>query len=200
VTDLDGVSDGELVRRLPEDPVALEELFRRHRRMVVAYGARRCAQPADVADLLGSTFLAVLESAQRYDPAKGEVRPWLIGIAHRQLGLARRREARARVAGTQSGPELGVSDEALSRLEEQIDAARATAAVGRAFAGISGGHREVLWLVGYDQLSHHEAAQVLGITSGALRVRLVRARRALRTALGDTQASPIPMSTQEVQC
>ena len=51
---LDSTTDAELVLRLPGDAAAFEELFRRHRRSVVAYVARRCYQPADVADLVAA--------------------------------------------------------------------------------------------------------------------------------------------------
>jgi DNA-directed RNA polymerase specialized sigma24 family protein len=63
---LDSITDAELVLRLPGDAAAFEELFRRHRRSVVAYATRRCSQPADVADLVAATFLAVLTSSATY--------------------------------------------------------------------------------------------------------------------------------------
>jgi RNA polymerase sigma-70 factor (ECF subfamily) len=53
---------------------------------------------------------------------------------------------------------------------------------------IGPGHREVLWLIGHDGLTVREAAAALGISTGTFRVRLLRARRALRAALDN--ASP----------
>lgn len=92
---LDPVDDCDLVRRIAtKDQGALEELFRRHRRRVMSYATRRCAQPADVADVVSATFLAVLDSAGSFDPARGAVVPWLIGIAHHQFGLMRRNDAK----------------------------------------------------------------------------------------------------------
>jgi RNA polymerase sigma factor (sigma-70 family) len=78
---------------LAEDPEAFAELFRRYRRVVVLYVARRCDRAADVDDVVDETFLGALEAAERYDPRKGEVRAWLLGIARNQLGLLWRRPA-----------------------------------------------------------------------------------------------------------
>lgn len=176
------VSDIDLVGALP-DPDALEELFLRYRLMILAYGTRRCSRPEDVADLLAATFLAVLESASRYEARLGGVRPWLFGIARRQLGLLIRQEyrdtaLRSRIAAV---PEHHPDD--MARIEEQIDASRAARDLEKALAALPEQHREALWLVGYDRLTPREAAQVIGVSPGAFRVRLSRARRGLRTSL-----------------
>ena len=180
-------SDVDLVRALP-DPDALEELFLRYRRVVVAYGARRCGRPEDVADLLAATFLAALESAGRYDPHHGEVRPWLFGIARRQLGLLIRQDYRDRALRTRIASDWEHSPDDMARIEEQIDASRAAPEVERALAGLPEQQRETLWLVGYDGLTPGQAAAVVGVHPGAFRVRLSRARRALRASIDD----PIP--------
>lgn len=176
------VSDIDLVGALP-DPDALEELFLRYRLMILGYGIRRCSRPEDVADLLAATFLAVLESASTYEERLGDVRPWLFGIAHRQLGLLIRQEYRDRALRSKIAavPEHNPDD--MARIEEQIDASRAARDVEHALVALPEQHREALWLVGYDRLTPHEAASVVGVSPGAFRVRLSRARRALRASL-----------------
>jgi RNA polymerase sigma factor (sigma-70 family) len=185
-------TDAELVRRLPGDPASFEELFRRHSLSVVAYAARRCSQPADVADLVAATFLAVLESSGGYDPARGAFGPWLIGVAHRQHVALRRREYRQWSLSRAVSGRRVLSDEAILRLEERIDATRESAEVEHAMNGLAPRHREVLWLVGRDDLTPHEAAQALGVNAGAFRVRLSRARKALREALRDPMPTSLP--------
>lgn len=181
-------SDAELMARLPADPEALEVLFRRYRRTVLAYGARRCSQPADVADLVAATFLGLLETAARYDPARGELVPWLLGIAHRQLVMARRRAGRDEVLRAQVAGLRTLDDDAIARIEEEIDAARSSPAVEHALAGLSDDHREAVWLVGHDELTPIQAAAVVGVSPALFRMRLSRARRALRASLTD----PLP--------
>lgn len=178
-------TDVELIARLRSDPAALEEFYRRHRTRVLEYAQRRCRQPADVADLVAATFLAALTSADRFDPRRGEAVPWLIGIASRQWGLLCRAERKQQVLRAGAAPWTPSSDD-IARLEEQIDAVRASGQVEAALDRIGPGHREVLWLVGHDGLTVREAATALGVTTGTFRVRLFRARQALRAALGDT--------------
>ena len=185
---LDSTDDAELVGRLPGDAAAFEELFCRHRQAVVAYAARRCTQPADGSDLVAATFLAVLEGSTGFDPAQGGFRPWLIGVAHRQWVSIRRRDHRQWSVSYATSRQRVLSDDAIARIEEQIDAARDSVQVEHALAGLALRHQEVLWLVGHEGLTPREGAQVLAINAGAFRVRLSRARRALREALCD----PLP--------
>jgi RNA polymerase sigma factor (sigma-70 family) len=178
-------SDAEALRRVRSDPEALELLYRRHVKRVVAYAARRCREPQDVADLVAATFVSVLESAQGYDPRRGEVLPWILGIeAHLHADRGRRayreREVLARTLG-----ERRLDEDDYARLEAQIDAARDSRRVEAALETLPPKLREALLLVGHDGLSDREAAAALRIAPTAFRMRLSRARRALRQALDE---------------
>ncbi|MDA8297174.1 MAG: RNA polymerase sigma factor [Actinomycetota bacterium] len=175
-------TDAELAAGLEANPADLDEFYRRHRETVVRYAVRRCAQPADVADLVAATFLAAIRSAAGFDARRGNADAWLIGIARRQWAKLCEREARQQHIGDlRLGDGLSADD--IARLEERIDAARTSEDVERAIALLPGQHREVLWLIGPDGLSPSEAAAALGVSVGGFRVRLLRARRALRSAL-----------------
>jgi RNA polymerase sigma-70 factor, ECF subfamily len=190
-------TDAGLLARLQTDPAALEVFYLRHRDRVVAYAARRCRQAADVTDLVAATFLAVLERPGSFDPARGEASAWLIGIAARQwLLLCRAERKQQHLQHRAQSWEL--SDDDIARLEEQIDAARAGA--WAALEQIAPRHSEVLRLVGPDGLTAREAAAALGISAGAFRIRLMRARQAARGVLAErTQGSaPIHPTSQEV--
>ena len=60
-----------------------------------------------------------------------------------------------------------------------------------ALARLSRDHREVLLLVGVEQLSYAECAEVLGVPVGTVMSRLSRARVAMRAAL-DGSPRPLP--------
>jgi len=181
----EGLTDAELVARIRDDPDALEVLYRRHVRRLVAYATRRCEQPADVADLVAATFLAVLESAPTFDPARGDALPWIFGIAGRIQSRQRRRQWRERDALARTSNARNLAADDFSRLEQEIDATQRSHEVDEVLHHLSFRHREVLLLVGADNLSHDEAAVALGLSSGAFRNRLLRARRALRRALAN---------------
>lgn len=188
-------SDVELLRAIPGDATAIETLYRRHVDRVVSYAARRCTQPADAADLVAATFLAVIESAPRFDPSRGDALPWIFGIAGRINSNRLRRATRERNAtGRLSGRAL-LDDDDTSRLLDRIEGARRTPQVEAAMADLPARFREVLWLVGSDGLDHAQAAQVVGLSGPAFRMRLSRARRALRRALGDDDLDPLPRRT-----
>jgi RNA polymerase sigma-70 factor (ECF subfamily) len=189
--------DRDLVGRLQSDPSAFEELYRRHVRRLTAYVATRCRQPEDAADVVAATFVAALESAQRYDPARGDVLPWLIGIARHfssdTVRHARReREALAQIAGWRS-----LSQDETAELEARIDAAREAAELQGVLKRVHVRDREPLVLLGYVGLTPTQAAQALGISSGAFRVRVMRARRALRKARAQALAETTQPSPRE---
>ncbi len=183
-------TDAELLAELRTSPEALDEFYRRHRERVLHHTTRRCRQPADVADLVAATFLAVLSAAASYGPRRGNAEAWLVGIARNQWArMCRGEDRQARLATVTRERSLSTDD--YLRLEEQIDASRESEAVERALARIGDAHREVLLLIGHDDLSIAEAGTALGVSQGTLRVRLLRARRALRAAL-DEDIAAIP--------
>jgi RNA polymerase sigma-70 factor (ECF subfamily) len=176
-------SDPELLRRAQDDPLAFELLYRRHVGRVVAYAARRCREPQDAADLVAATFVRVIEAARTYDEKRGEVLPWIIGIESNLLADRGRRSYREREVLERSLGQRPLDEDEYARLEERIDAARESREVERALASLDPRHREALLLVGHDGLSDREAAAALRVTPTAVRMRLSRARRALKAAL-----------------
>jgi len=77
----------------------------------------------------------------------------------------------------------------IERLEARIDAAARAASARGGLAGLPARQREALLLTGDDGLAPAQAAQVLGVSAAAFRVRLARARRAVRAAM---QHPPVP--------
>jgi RNA polymerase sigma factor (sigma-70 family) len=142
-------------------------------------------------------FLAAIEGADSYQPSRGSELAWLFGIARNVLASERRAAARRvdkalRHAGRRP---LDVDD--ISRLEEQIDAERAARALLAALAGLPPGPRAVIELVDIDGLTVTEAAVVLRIPPVTARVRLHRARQAIRRAplLEQPQLHPMEASS-----
>jgi RNA polymerase sigma factor (sigma-70 family) len=195
----DDSSDRELLYWLTADSAAFEVFYRRHVDRVVAFSARRLRDPADVADVVAATFVAVLTSARSYDPDRGEPRAWLLGITARLIANRARQAGRERaLAVTIAGRRLLDPDD-IERLEDRIQANQAAAAVMDAIDQLKPRARETLLLVGVDGLSAVEAARVLGISSANFRMRLSAARRALAKVLhasnNTTTSNDLPAST-----
>jgi RNA polymerase sigma-70 factor (ECF subfamily) len=160
---------------------AFEQIFRDCYGGVVRYATRRVGAEA-VQDVVSETFLVAW---RRRGELRGEPLPWLLGIARRVAANQRRaglrREDLARrvqlepTALSQSRGEPGVRDRQLAV----------------ALASLRERDREALLLVVWDGLEHREAAKVMGCTTGALTVRVHRARRRLARALADAGAERV---------
>jgi RNA polymerase sigma factor (sigma-70 family) len=187
-------SDQALLLAARSEPQAFGEFYRRHVDRVVAFAAARVQSPDEVADLVASAFLVALERADSYDPARGEPVSWLLGITSRLLANQRRRRVREGLANRRFNARSLLDESDIERLEAQIDAASTASLVRQVIRELPGRQREILLLVSADELSSTAAANVLGISPIAFRVRLTRARRALRAAMErrERRAQPIP--------
>jgi RNA polymerase sigma factor (sigma-70 family) len=169
--------------------------FRRHVEPITRYSVRRCANPDDVADLVGETFLVALQAAHRYRPETDTALPWLFGIARRLLAKQRRKyvgNRRLEIKVSNAFPVFTAAED--DAVASAIDAARQAPALEEAMARLTRSEREVLELVAYDGLSPSEAAVTLDITPNAARLRLSRARKTVRNHLDN---SVVVGATQE---
>lgn len=145
-----------------------ERIFADHYEAVLAYALRRASREV-AEDVAAETFMVVW---RRLEDVPREARPWLFGVARRVLSGQRRGERRraslhARLA-TQPAP---------------APAAATAAGLLPALARLQERDRELLLLVAWDGLAPVEAAQALGLSRIAVRVRLHRVRRRLAAEL-----------------
>ncbi|MCX5559473.1 RNA polymerase sigma factor [Streptomyces sp. NBC_00038] len=168
------------------DPQLFEEFYRRHVDAVMRFVARRVDDPHTAADLTAEIFLAVLDSAHSYQPRLGSETAWLYGIARNVVSSERRRVAREAERDLRiSGRRLLEADD-IVRLEDKLDAESPGRRVLAALARLPEGERAVMELIAVDQLTVTEAAAALGIRQVTARVRLHRARKALRAETDPT--------------
>lgn len=159
-----------------------ERLYRAQVDAVTAFFARRSADPQVVADLTADTFVQVIVSFRTFDPGRGTVRAWVFGIARRVYAahceaLSQQRDKVVRLAGRR---ELGPDQ--VGELLDRIDAERAGRQLVTELTMLPALDRAVVELVDIAGLRSKEAAAVLGLSAGAVRMRLMRARARLRTA------------------
>lgn len=157
-----------------------ERIYRSEFGSVVGYFARRYADPQLVADLAADTFVAAIQVYPTIDPASVSPRAWTIGIA-RHVN-ARYLESDPRTESPQRRHSLqGLLDDAERKeLMWRIDLERSSRELIERLQAMSRLDREAIELVDLCGLSGSEAARELGISAGALRVRLVRSRARLR--------------------
>ena len=178
------ITDDE-VPRIGSDPDLLEAFYREHSPTVRSFLTRRVADPHLVADLTADIFMAAIDTARRYRPEQGRPIGWLIGIARNKVADAERKNARRLRAESRVVGRRLLDEDAITRMEERIEAERSTRALYLALASLPGRDRRLLELVAVDGLSVAEAAEQLGVKPATARVRLHRSRARLRDHLND---------------
>ena len=166
------VTDPELVAAIAEGDIgALRELHRRHAPWLAARLGYRCADAGKVEEAVQDTFVAVWRGA-RYR-GEGEVGAWLWGIAIRKLvdHLRHRPVPRLDVPRT------------VKSAEEAVLGGIGYGELGPAIARLSPELMAVVQARILDGLNTREAAQLLGIPTGTVKTRLMRAKQIMREQL-----------------
>ena len=177
---MDERTDGDLAGAARTDMAAFEELYRRHVGSVVRFAVRRARTPEEVVDLVAAVWLEVIASLDRFEPARGDVLPWILGIAANLCATERRRQVREREAVRRLGGHRSLDDDDVTRLEHAIDAAAVAPRLHRALTLLPSSERAVAELVLLDELTPVQASEALRIKPATARMRLARARRKLR--------------------
>jgi RNA polymerase sigma-70 factor (ECF subfamily) len=142
----------------------IEEMYRTHGGLLLAYLRRRFGWCASAEDLLQETFVQALRQEERLSAADSP-RAWLLGIA-RHVGLTAARRRRPMEALDAQAPAPAVAAD-VADLRQAIEELPETL-------------RETLELRLNQRLDYAEIAQVLGIPLGTVRSRLHSAMRRLR--------------------
>jgi RNA polymerase sigma-70 factor (ECF subfamily) len=149
----------------------------------------RCLGPqtADVADVVQEAMMAAARSAASYDPAKGSLWFWLLGIARRHVALHFRteeRQQRLRQAGAWLAASNGRFERWLGGHEESptagLEAAELAELVQAALGEIPDDYGLLLTARYLDGVSVEQIAEHERSTPSAVRSKLARARAAFR--------------------
>lgn len=173
------------------DPNArFDKLYRSAGTAVLGYALGRCASREDALDVTADTFLVAWRRRADMPAEPEDARAWLFGVARWCLANTLRGDRRSQRLGQRLAEHLDVA--ALpdpARIHEgRIDNRQ----VRRALDELSTDDRELVTLTAWEGLSPTEAGAVLGLTPGAARSRLHRARLRLRASL-----TPDPAELQE---
>ncbi|KIF78970.1 RNA polymerase sigma70 factor [Streptomyces sp. 150FB] len=166
-----------------DEPERFATLFDRHAPAIHRYVARRLGRDA-ADDVTAETFLAAFRMRARYDVARASARPWLHGIAARLISRHRRDEVRALKILARTGHDP-VAESWTEGADDRIAAHAVSGPLAKALSGLSQGDRHVLLLFAWADFTYLEIAEALDIPAGTVRSRLNRARRKLRSALGE---------------
>jgi len=180
-----------LARWRDGDPAAGNELFERHFDAIFRFFTHKVS--GDAADLVQRTFLACIESRDRFREASS-FRTFLFGIARNELYAYWRRAKKNDEldVGASSIVDLGPTPSTLyvKRREERV--------MLEAIRSIPLELQLALELYYWEQLSGPELAEVLGVREGTARSRVRRALEALREALVRFEAADLGSTADDL--
>ena len=149
---------------------------------------RLCGSPDLAHDLLQETFLRIHRARGSFVPGSAAT-PWAYAIA-RNCFISQARLLKSRAARRSVDIDDHVVAGGLDSSAEETTSARQSAAVvERTLASMSPLNREAFVLLRFEGQSVAAAAQILGTSEGAVKLRAFRAYEALRAALKATESS-----------
>lgn len=181
--------EAELVGRLKAgDTSAFEPIMRRYNRRLFRIARAVTQNDAEAEDVVQETFLAMFARIHQYS-GQHPFGAWLTRISLNQAASRLRRGlrvrtlmARAHVPDWQAGGEPGTSP------EERVAERQLRTALENAIDTLEPAHRTVLVMRDVEEMSSAAVAACLGISEGATRVRLHRARERLRKRIESTSS------------
>lgn len=180
--------------RAPDPRAAFAALYEHAYGDVVRFAQRRVG-PEHGEDVAAEVFLVAWRRVSELPGAPDDARAWLFGVARHVMLNRRRGDDRRRALEVRLAADGGATD----RTGDGADAVARRVDLARAWRRLSAGHQEVLALTVLDGLDAPRAARVLDISPVAFRLRLSRARRALRAHLDhppvSARALPAPERT-----
>lgn len=179
---IESESDDTLVRRAKTgDFDAFEKLFERHRTMVFRFAYQMVPRRDDAEDIVQEAFIRAYKNLERYrDEAKFTT--WLLRIVSNlctdQARMSTRRQAleQQEASGALAWMTTDVSEDPVDNLEQD----RRVVALRKALQALPTHHRTMIVLRDIEEREYPEIASILGCTVGGAKLRVLRARRALK--------------------
>jgi len=205
MAELTELRDEQLLRMMRAgDENAFTTLYRRRQGNIYRFVLEMSGSAPLAEDATQEVFMALIREARGYDPARGPLTAYLLGMArHHALRLLKRDQTYV----SAPRPEEGVGEWGDAALEPGDDPHSAMSrretihAVRQAILSLPEHYREAVVLCDLNEMSYEETASVLGCSVGTVRSRLHRARALLLQKLtGGVKVEPAPEAINGNRC
>jgi RNA polymerase sigma-70 factor (ECF subfamily) len=171
-TDIRNLADEEVMQLVQRGrPNAFELLYDRHGGAAFSLAYRMVGSRAAAEDVTQEAFLSIWRSRLRYEPARGSVRTWVLGIVHNRAIDALRRNV---VQERRRADFEGVAEQREAPERTEVEAARRQEAtsVRSAIGELPDEQSRVIELAYFGGFSHTEIAEMLGTPVGTVKGRM----------------------------
>jgi RNA polymerase sigma-70 factor, ECF subfamily len=183
-------------RMLPDDTLmtfvkeghsdALAVLFDRYRRLVLSVAWQILRDRGEAEDLVQSVFLEILQSAAKFDSAKGTAKSWILQYAYHR-SFNRKKYLHLRGISNFSESFVPEADTAVSGCYFSFEMLESEWFVQEALGRLNRKQRQILELAFYEGMSMREAAEITGQSFDTVRHHFYRAIGTLRSLMNEDQ-------------
>lgn len=172
--------DSELLRSmLAGDEEALALLYRRRQGNVYRFALQMSGSKSIAEDVTQEVFLFLMREGHVFDPARGSLSAFLLGVARNHVLRRMRVDQLLTPIGEDGDDEQAFPSDSDLRPLDDLARAETVELVRKAVLSLPPKYREVVVLCELQDVSYGEAAEVLGCAIGTVRSRLHRARALL---------------------
>src|SRR5215207_6250756 len=175
------LNDSELLRMMMAgDEEAFVLLYRRRQAGIYRFALQMSGSKTIAEDVTQEVFLFLMREGHVFDPARGSVNAFLLGVARNHVLRRLRVEQLLAPLGDDFDDDVPVlhATSDLCPLED-LTRAETIESVRKAVLSLPSKYREVVVLCELQDISYAETAEILGCAIGTVRSRLHRARALL---------------------
>lgn len=188
-------TDSELLRSmLAGDEEALALLYRRRQGNVYRFAFQMSGSKSIAEDVTQEVFLFLMREGEVFDPARGSLSAFLLGVARNHVLRRLRVDQLLTPIGEDTDEEQTFLSDSDLRPLDDLARAETIELVRKAVLSLPPKYREVVVLCELQDVSYGEAAEVLGCAIGTVRSRLHRARALLLAKLRPAEQVEDPAS------
>lgn len=180
-----------LQRALVGDEEAFDLLYTRRAGVVYQFALRMSGSVSLAEDVTQDVFISLLRSGHKFDPARGTLPQYLLGMTRNRVLTLLQRERNLVPLAMEEGEDGTAFLERTAPVQDdplfELTRAERVEAVRQAVLALPLHYREVVVLCNLDELSYEQAAQLIGCPVGTVRSRLNRARALLLEKLQSHQ-------------
>ena len=171
-SDLRRLGDDDLMVRVSSgDAAAFALVYERHGTVAYSLAHRMCGRQSAAEDVVQEAFLSAWRRAASFDPTRGSLRTWRLGIVHHRAVDALRRsgtDIRRRV----DSPVEEIDLDAGVRIDAEVVQRDEASTVRAALNELPAEQRKVIELGYFSGYTHTEIADMLGLPVGTVKGRM----------------------------